>query len=145
METGNFLKRRMLLVFRDGTIRRLVVKIRLHKHEFELEAMDRASAENPDRNTSGRNWPWWEPYVFTVGVLVAFVAFFIACGIFGDFLERIPFGWPVFFGLWTMAAIVESFRKSRTASSLVGNLLLSLFFGLAAVAYATKSDRVLGV
>ncbi|RMG38534.1 MAG: hypothetical protein D6725_06955 [Planctomycetota bacterium] len=111
----------------------------------KLDAMDQSSTENPERKSSGRSWPWWKPYVFTLGMLLAVVVFLIACGIFADFLERIPFAWPMFFSLWTLAAIIESFRESRAASSLVGNLLLSLFFGLAALAYSIKPDPTLAV
>ena len=98
--------------------------------------MDRSSAENPKRYPSWQGWPCWEPYIYTVGVLIAFVAFIIACGLLGDFLDQRSFGWPIFFGLCTMGALIGSLRKSRTMSSLTGNLLISTFFSLAAISYA---------
>ena len=82
--------------------------------------------------------------MFTGGVLVAFVGFLIACAIFGDFLERIPFGWAVWLGLFTVAGVFDFFRKPDRMPSATWPLLLSLFFGVAAFAYHTNPDRWFG-
>ena len=101
---------------------------------------------NPDHNNTPRsNWPWYEPYMFTGGVLVVFVAFLIACGILGDFLKRIPFGWAIWLGLFTAAGVADFFRKPDRLPSVIWPLLLALFFGVAAFAYHTNVDRWFGI
>lgn len=107
--------------------------------------MNEFSPQNPGRNTSRGTTPWWEPYVFTGGVLIAFVAFFIACGILGHVLQRIPFAWALWLALFTVAGVIDFFRKPNTTPSATWPLLLSVFFGLAAFAYRTNPDRWFGV
>lgn len=98
--------------------------------------MDPEVTENNDR----RKWPWWEPYVFTAGVLAAFVVVLIAFG----FLTRIPYLEPALFVVMTFAAAVNAFRRCSTTSSLAGNLCLTMFFGLASAVYLAKSEFLLG-
>jgi hypothetical protein len=88
-----------------------------------------------------RKWPWWEPYAFTAGVLAAFVVVLIAFG----YIARVPYFEHVFFVLWAIAVWVGVFRGSSTPPSLVGNICLAAFFGLAGVAYLSKSKYVLGI
>ena len=107
--------------------------------------MNTPRADNPDRIKCRHNWPWWEPYVFTAGVLAAFVVFFIACGIFGSALDRFPFGWTIWLALFTAAAVADLLRRSSRSYSLIWPLLLSMFFGAAAIAYRTRPDRWFGV
>lgn len=98
---------------------------------------DISSASKDD----SRKWPRWGPYVFTAGVLAALIVMMIVFG----YVARIPFVEHILFGLMTIAAVVQVVRRSSTASSVGGNVLLSGFLGLAGLAYFSKSELVLGI
>jgi len=100
-------------------------------------------SESSNDTTNSRNqpeYPWWEPYVFTGGVLVAFVIVLIAFG----YVARIPYIEPILFVLATIAAVVAAFRASSTTPTVIGKVLLAGSFTLASVAYFSKAERLLG-
>jgi len=109
---------------------------------------DNTNRAGPDHSRATprlRGWPWWEPYVFTLGVLLAFIGFIVACGVFGDFLDHIFLGWPLFLGLCTIGALIGSFRKAGALASPVWSALMSVWMGMAAVVHVTKAEHPLAL
>ena len=84
--------------------------------------------------------PWWEPYIFTAFVFAGFIVLLILFG----YVASIPVIEPVLFGLITIAAIIEAFRKRSGDPSVVGNFMFSIFLGLASAACFSKANLVIG-
>ena len=116
------------------------VKLRLRESHV-VDGMNTQRDKKSPSKDAGRKWPWWEPHVFTAGVLAALVVLMIACG----YITRIPFVEHILFALMTIAAIIQVVRRSSTATSVGGNVALSVFFGLASLAYSSKSELLLGI
>ena len=102
--------------------------------------MNRESSSDTVKSRNQPEYPWWEPYLFTAGVLVAFVMVLIAFG----FVARIPHIEAILFVLATIAAVVSAFRASSTNPTVIGKVLFAGFFTLASVAYFSKPERWLG-
>ena len=117
------------------------VGVELRLHEQDLDGVNTQRDENSAAKDVGRKWPRWDPYLFTAGVLTTLIVLLIVFG----YVTRIPFVEHILFVLMTIAAVVQAVRKSSTLSSVGGNILLSAFFGLAGVAYFSKSELVLGI
>ena len=94
---------------------------------------------------SALQWKWWEPYVFTLLIILAMAAFLAASGVFGDILDGVPYGWPILFSMCTVAGVVDSFRRPLAASAVAGNLLFMLFFAAGALVYVTSGQPSVGI
>ena len=117
------------------------VGVELRLHEQDLDGVNTQRDENSAAKDVGRKWPRWDPYLFTAGVLTALIVLLIVFG----YVTRIPFVEHILFGLMTIAAVVQAIRRSSTLSSVSGDILLSAFFGLAGLAYLSKSELLLGI
>lgn len=84
--------------------------------------------------------PPWEPYLFTGTVLVGLTAFLVACGLLADWLERVPWIWPVLLTLLTAAGIYEALKAPPVTRPLAGFFFLTLFLTLSAAAQAGRSQ-----
>jgi hypothetical protein len=84
--------------------------------------------------------PWWEAYVFTVGVIVAMAAFLATCNLF----LSVPYADHVFFALMAVASLYGAVRRPTKDSSPVANILLAVLFGLASSVHLSRSQLVLG-
>ena len=102
--------------------------------------MSRESSNDSAKTMAQPGYPWWEPYVFTAGVLLAFVVVLIAFG----HVATIPYIEPILFVLATTAAVIAAFRKSSTSPTVIDKALLVTFFSLASVGYISKAANLLG-
>ncbi len=97
--------------------------------------------QKPAAEPHARKWPWWQPYLFTSGVLAAFVVLLL----FFDFLASIPWAEPILFGLLTLAAVVHAFRKPLRPPSYWSELVLALALGLGCLACLAEQQVLLSV
>ena len=84
---------------------------------------------------------WWEPYLFTAGVLLAIVVAFIVFG----YITTIPYVELILFVLATIAAVATAFRSSSTIPTFIDKILVATFFTLASVAYISMAESALAL
>ena len=102
-----------------------------------------------DRTTPRPTWPWWEPYLFTTGILAMVAAFFIAGGyllpVVGRYLEAYDLGDHIFLILTTLTLVLEAVRKSTRAPSLTGFVFCTVFTALVSFSYWSRDETYFGV
>tara|TARA_B100000809_G_C15013014_1_gene485636 strand:+ start:111 stop:701 length:591 start_codon:yes stop_codon:yes gene_type:complete len=105
---------------------------------------------DPDKRTTPRpTWPWWEPYVFTAGIL-AMVAMFLIVGgyllpVVSSYLEANDLGDHIFLILTSLTLVLEAVRKSTRAPSLTGCVFCTVLTALFSLSYWSRDETYFGV
>ncbi len=93
-----------------------------------------------DGKVDGRAWPWWEPYLFTAFALAAL----LVLAVIFDFIARIPYLQPTLFGVMTITAVVQAFRRPLRPPMIVGELVVTLVLGCVSLGSFVLGDLPTG-
>lgn len=92
-----------------------------------------------DNEKAPLKYRWWEPYTFTISLLVGLAIVMAVLG----FVAQVPYIQPTLLGVATVLAVIEAWRKPVASPSIVGRLIAAAFFSLASWAYFSGEEALL--